>query len=103
MYYTHLFNKEDIDGKTVIDMALQKDNINKNNLSNYTKGINATDIMCCFFSPHLIINDKEIKTGIYCYISTQTFAAEPQPPIGKKWFDTFQPTNTHENQRCKWV
>ena len=96
------FIKEDLDGKT-LDMALRKDKLIKINLSNYTVGTNATGIMCRFFSPRLIINDKEIKIRTYCYISVPPFTAEPQPPTGKKWFDTLPPTKTRESQRCKRV
>jgi hypothetical protein len=77
------FIKEDLDGKT-LDMALRKDKLIKINLSNYTIGTNATGIMCRFFSPRLIINDKEIKIRTYCYISVPPFTAEPQPLTGKK-------------------
>jgi hypothetical protein len=84
-------------------MALRKDKLIKINLSNYTVGTNATGIMCRFFSPHLIINDKEIKIRTYCYISVPPFTAEPQPPTGKKWFDTLPPTKTRESQRCKRI
>jgi hypothetical protein len=96
------FNEEDLDGKT-LDMALHKDKIIKSNLSNYAVGTNVTGIKCHFYSLCLIINDKEIKARTYCYIAVQLFAAEPQPPIGKKWFDTLPTTKTRESQRCKWI
>ncbi len=51
----------------------------------------------------MIINDKEIKIRTYCYITVPPFTAEPQPSIGKKWFDTLPPTKTRESQRCKRV
>ncbi len=33
----------------------------------------------------------------------QHFAAEPQPPIGKKWFDALPATKARESLRCKRI
>jgi hypothetical protein len=76
-------------------MTLHKDKKIKSNLSNYTVGTDATGIMCHFY--------KEIKVTTYCCIAVQPFAAEPQPPIGKIWFETLPATKTRESQRCKRI
>jgi len=96
------FNNEELDGKC-IDAALQKNKLIKANLTNYTVGTNATGIMCRFYSPRTIINGKETKTRVYCYICVQPFAAELPPPDGKKWFDTLPPTKTRESHRLKRI
>jgi len=55
------FNNEELDGKC-IDAALQKNKLIKANLTNYTVGTNGTGIMCRFYRPQTIIDEKETKT-----------------------------------------
>ena len=71
-----LEDNEEMDGK-LLDSSLKKDKVIKNNLNNYNQGTDAIRIMCREYKPTIVLNGKQKKVPVKCYITLLPLAAEP--------------------------
>jgi len=95
-----LDTNEEMDGK-LLDTSLKKDKVMKNNLNNYNVGTNAVGIMCREYKPTMVINGKQKKVPVKCYILLPPYAGEPPLAPGQSWWQTLPPTRTRESSRNK--
>ena len=95
-----ILGEDELSGK-LLDAALKKDKVIKNNLQNYNVGTNAIGIMCHDFKPTITLNGTQRRQIVKCYIMLPPFAAEPGLQPGQSWWQTLPPTRTRESNRNK--
>ena len=71
-----ILGEDELSGK-LLDAALKKDKVIKNNLQNYNVGTNAIGIMRHDYNLSVILNGTQRWQLVKCYITLPPFAAEP--------------------------
>lgn len=86
-----LDDNEELNGK-LLDAAIKKDKVIKNNLQNYKEGTNAIGIMSRDYKPIITINGKTTRQIVRCYLTLPAYVGELPLAPGQSWWQTLPPT-----------